>query len=156
MIANRYLQRDYATLKAAGVAVDDAKLFELGEMLTKFDAGSAEDGQDGVEAGSAKTLFDFIEAAKSSTPTSAEVVLEYLPAVEHFSRYKNAQTFLYGRFHFTAGDNAGETHRCLSCFPTESEEGEKPVAVEIANQRLEGIYAAFDEADIRCEKVFFE
>lgn len=159
MIANRYLQRDYATLKAAGLPVDDAKLFELGDMLTKFRSGysgSETDVQDGAESASARTLFDFIEAAKSGTPTSAEVVLEYLPAVEHFSQYKNAQTFLYGRFHFTVGDKAGETHRCLSCFPTESEEGEKPVAVEIANQRLEGIYAAFDEAGIRCEKVFFE
>lgn len=156
MIANRYLQRDYATLKAAGVAVDDAKLFELGDMLTKFDAESAEDAQEGGDSGPARTLLDFIETAKSGTPTSAEVVLEYLPAVEHFSHYQNAQTFLYGRFHFTVGDKAGETHRCLSCFPTESEKAEKPVAVEIANQRLEGIYDAFDGAGIRCEKVFFD
>jgi hypothetical protein len=156
MIANRYLQRDYATLKAAGLAIDDTCLFELGDMLTKFDAGSAEEGQEAGESSPAKTLFDFIEAAKSGTPTSAEVVLEYLPAVEHFSQYKSAQTFLYGRFHFDAADKAGESHRCLACFPTESGEAEKPVAVEIANQRLEGIYAAFDEAGIRCEKVFFE
>lgn len=149
MIANRYLQRDYATLKAAGIAVDDAKLFELGDMLTKFESGSEQD------ADSAKTLFDYIEAAKSGALTSAEVVLEYLPAVEHFSNYQNAQTFLYGRFHFIASDRSGETHRCLACFPTESKEAEKQVAVDIANQRLEGIYAAFDEAGIRYEKVFF-
>ena len=159
MIANRYLQRDYATLEAAGIAVDDTKLFELGEMLTKFESGYSgleKDDQDEGAPGSVKTLFDYIEAAKSGTPTSAEVVLEYLPAVEHFSHYQNAQTFLYGRFHFTAGDKAGETHRCLSCFPTESEEAEKPVAVDIANQRLKGIYDTFDGAGIRCETVFFE
>ena len=148
MIANRYLLRDYNELAKAGIEIDKERVFELGDMVLKFD--ERED-----RFGPPHTLEDYIEMAMGGTSMAVEVDLEFLPAVEHFGHYKNAQTFLHGRFQVTADDSTRECQRCLSCYPTEKEAEERPKSVEIANARLALLFDRFDKAAIRCERKFF-
>lgn len=148
MIANRYLQRDYRVLRDAGIAMAD-KLYTLDDMVVKFD--------DYQEAhGPVYTIDDYVHMAEEGNAVAVETLLEYLPAVEHFSNYKNSQTFLHGTFRVSA---LGETHpvqRCFSCYPTEQETEEKTLAVEIANRRLDLLYQGFDAASVRYDKIFFK
>lgn len=148
MIANRYLQRDYRVLRDAGIDMAE-KRYTLDDMVVKF-----EDYRD--THGPTYTIDDYVHVAEEGNPVAVEVVLEHLPAVEHFSNYKNSQTFLHGTFKVTA---LGETHpvqRCFSCYATEKEAEEKPTAVDIANRRLDLLYRKFDDAGVRYEKAFFE
>jgi hypothetical protein len=148
MIANRYLSRDYNELLSAGIDVDTERVFELGDMVLKFD-----DRED--RFGPPHTLEDYIEMAVEGSSVNVHAELEYLPAVEHFGHYKNAQTFLHGRFQVTADSHTRECQRCLSCYASDREDEEKPGSVEIANARLALLYDRFDAAGIRCERKFF-
>jgi len=148
MIANRHLSRDYERLKAGGIKVEQ-RMFSLDEMMVKFD-GVRED------AGPLLTIYDYIRIAGEGNAVRVDITLEYLPAVEHFANYKNAQTFLNGDFEVHALAKPGTCQRCLACYPTERERDEKPQAVRIANQRLALLYREFDKVSIQYAKAFFE
>jgi hypothetical protein len=148
MIANRHLSRDYERLRAGGIQVAD-RTFSLEEMMVKFD-GAQE------EVGPLLTIYDYIHIAGEGHEVRVEVSLEYLPAVEHFANYKNAQTFLSGDFTVQALAKTGSYQRCLACYPTEREREEKPQAIRIANQRLTLLYREFDKVSIQHQKRFFE
>ncbi len=147
MIANRYLQRDFARLEKAGIQVPDRR-FTLDEMVVKFEALEEDEGP-------LPTVYDYIALAKKNTEVSATVTLEYLPAVEHFANEKNKQTFLNGEFTFAGPEKSGSCQRCFGCYGTEAESKERPAAVAVANQRLALLYEEFDESGIRFEKRFF-
>jgi hypothetical protein len=148
MIANRHLSRDYERLKAGGIKVEE-RVFSLDEMMVKFD-GAKED------AGPLLTIDDYIRIAGKGNPVRVDVMLEYLPAVEHFANYRNAQTFLNGDFEVLALAKTGSYQRCLACYATERERDEKPQAARIANQRLVLLYREFDKVSIQYAKIFFE
>ena len=148
MIANRYLQRDYQALEKAGIEVEK-KLFTLENMLAQF-----EDKRD--EFIGALIIDDYINIAKGGEDVSVDVTLEYLPAVENFANYKERRVFFAINYNVT---HLGETHicqRCLACYAINKEEAERETARELANSRASGIYARFDEANIKYNKVFFE
>jgi hypothetical protein len=148
MIANRHLSRDCERLKAAGIQVAE-RAFSLAEMMVKFD-GAKE------EVGPLLTIYDYIRMAGEGNAVRVDVTLEYLPAVEHFANYENAQTFLNGDFAVQALAKTGTYQRCLACYPTEREKEEKPQAIRIANQRLTLLYREFDKVSIQHHKKFFE
>ena len=148
MIANRYLQRDYRTLAEAGIEVE-GKLFTLESMLAKF-----EEKRD--EFVSTLILEDYINIAKGGDDISIDISLEYLPAVENFANYKEKRVFFAANFNVT---HLGETHicqRCLACYAMDNETEEGQTAKELANRRVTSIYAEFDKANIKYNKVFFE
>ncbi|MCG6908587.1 MAG: hypothetical protein LJE94_00520 [Deltaproteobacteria bacterium] len=147
MIANRYLQRDYHRLKAAGIAVGD-HLFTLESMVVKYD-----ELQDG--GGPIMTIHDYINLAREGNPVSVEVVLEQVSAVEHFAHEDNAQTFLNGNFKISALGGTGSYQRCFSCYPTDSESEEKAHAIHVANARLQLLYEELDQAAIQHTRLFF-
>lgn len=139
-IANRYLQRDYHSLEAAGIPVTET-LFSLDDMVVKFERLKS-------DASKVLTLHDLVGIARTEK-ISLGISLETLLAVEHFAQQDNAQTFLSGEF--TARTAAGETytcHRCLACYATTGTEREKPVAVKVANARLNVIYCEFEQSGI--------
>jgi hypothetical protein len=148
MIANRHLARDYERLKSGGIKVAE-RAFSLEEMMVKFD-GAQE------EVDPLLTIYDYIRIAGEGNAVCVDVTLEYLPAVEHFANYKNAQTFLNGDFAVQALAKTGTYQRCLACYPTEREKEEKPQAIRIANQRLTLLYREFDKVSIQHPKRFFE
>ena len=146
MIANRYLQRDLRRLKGVGIEVE-AKLFTLDDMVVKFDKLHEEEGP-------LLTIDDYLHIAEEGNSMSIDVVLEIVPAVEHFATHKNAQTFLMGDFAVTTLGESHHSQRCFSCYPTEKPE-EQPTAVEVANARLKELYRQFETASILYEKRFF-
>ena len=148
MIANRYLQRDYARLKQSGFEVTE-KLFTLDEMVVKFEETSR--GQ-----GPGKTIYDYIELAHAGHPVHIDIGMEYVPAVEHFAGHDNAQTFLTVDFKVTCQNETYHTERCLACFPTDDRKKEKPRMVEVANDRLRLLYGQFDKAGIDYRQCYFE
>jgi hypothetical protein len=148
MIANRHLARDYERLQSAGITVAD-RAFSLEEMMVKFDGP-------GEEVGPLLTIYDYIRIAGEGNAVSVDVTLEYLPAVEHFAHYRNAQTFLNGDFAVQALAKTATYQRCLACYPTGHEKEEKPRAVRVANQRLALLYREFDKVSIEHHKRFFE
>ena len=148
MIANRYLQRDYHRLRKGGIEVGD-QLFVLEEMVIKFD-----DLKDRM--GQVLTIHDYINIAEEGNDVSIEVLLEYVPAVEHFAYEKNAQTFLNGEFKISILDRTGSYQRCFGCYPTGKEDDEKPHAVRVANARVRLLYSEFDKAGIRHTNAFFK
>jgi hypothetical protein len=140
-IANRYLQRDYHTLSSAGIPVEET-LFSLDDMVIKFERLKNENFR-------ALTLHDLIGMARAGERIKLDIALETLPAVEHFARHQNAQTFLSGEFR--ARTASGETytcHRCFACYPTQAAEAERHAAVRVANARLNAIYQEFDKSGI--------
>jgi len=149
MTANRYLQRDYRTLKEAGVRVEE-KLFTLEDMLVKF-REEEEEGGTGM-----LTVDDYVKVAREGTPMKMDIQLEDVPAVEHLEYKKNHQVFLMGDFII---DSQGKTHtcqRCFACYPADREADERPRQVRVANARLERLYQDFDQApSVRYEKRFF-
>jgi hypothetical protein len=148
MIANRYLERDYHSLKGAGIKVEE-RLFTLEDMLVKFDGYKEEHDL-------TLTMDDYIHMTREGTEVSVDLILEYVPAVEHFANQENSQTFL--TVNFTA-DALGKKHnfqRCFACYQTDREAQEKEGQMEVANARLKELYKAFGEASIRCEQRFFE
>jgi hypothetical protein len=147
MIANRYLQRDYSALEAAGIEVE-RKLFTLENMLAKF-----EEKRD--EFVSTLILEDYINIAKGGDPVSVAVTLEHLPAVENFANYKEKRMFLAANFDVK---HLGETHicqRCLACYAMGREKEDAQNAQELANRRAAAIYDAFDKSGITYNKAFF-
>ena len=151
MIANRYLKRDYQRLALAGIGMEDL-FFSLEEMLVKYDALDL--GKDPATGGML-TIHDYIRIAEEGNEVAVDVVLEVIPAVEHFAREKNEQTFLMADFSIDTLGQKSRFQRCLSCYPTAREQGEKPQAVYTANERLKLLYEAFDRADIRYAPRFF-
>jgi len=148
MIANRYLQRDYQRLMRAGIQVEE-RLFTLEDMLVKFE-GYQEDHDPTL------TINDYINMAREGMDVSVNITPEYVPAVEHFSNYQNAQTFLNIDF---VVESLGKKHnfqRCFACYQTDREEEEKSEQVEVANARLRELYEEFDAASIKYEKKFFQ
>ena len=148
MIANRYLQRDYRRLQEGGVAIAE-RLFTLEDMMVKY--------EDVHEAyGAVMAIHDYINLAREGNDVFVKLSLEYVPAVEHFANYKNAQIFLMVDFAITSLGKTSNIERCLGCYAQEGEKGEKPDMVDIANERLRLLYEEFDQASVEYEQVFFK
>ena len=147
MIANRYLVRDYRMLKDSGIDVEE-KLFSLEDMLVKFE-GYKEDHDPTL------TIHDYINMAKEGTEVSVKVEPEYVPAVEHFANYENAQTFLTVNFTVSALGKEHTFQRCFACYATDNEAEEKEKQVKVANERLDELYRDFEQAKIKYEKNYF-
>jgi hypothetical protein len=147
-IANRYLQRDLHRLGLAGIDVAQ-RAFSLPEMLVKFENLKE-------QAAPALTVEELIDLVGGHRSAVLEVKLERVPAVEHFAHHRNAQTFLSGEF--TAYLHRANCHsqRCLACYPTDQEAEAKPLAVKIANARLDAIYREFAQRAIRHDKRYFD
>ncbi len=147
MIANRYLVRDYNTLKKAGISLE-ARLFSLEDMLVKFQDYKEEHDP-------TLTIHDYINMAREGMDVSVEIRPEFVPAVEHFANYENAQTFLIANFIVNALGKEHRLQRCLACYPTEKEAEEKPKQIKIANARLELLFEEFDQAGVNYTKALF-
>ncbi len=148
MIANRYLQRDLRTLQDAGINVEN-KLFTLDDMVVKFEKLHESQGP-------ALTIDDYINLAGEGNAVAVEIGLEYVPAVEHFANYTNAQTFLMCDFIVTTLGHKHLVQRCFACYQTDKVNGEKQHAVEVANARMALLYERFDEVGIKYQKRFFD
>ena len=148
MIANRYLQRDYRRLERCGIEIEK-RMFTLEDMIVKFNGYHEEHGP-------ILTIHDYINIAKEGNEVSIDIVIEYVPAVEHFVNYENKQTFLMVEFNVTTLGRSGHSERCLACYPTEKEKEERWIATEVANERLRLLYQEFDDALIIFEECFFE
>lgn len=146
-IANRYLQRDYHTLKAGGVMVEE-RLFDLADMVIKFERLKE-------KARPEVAIPDLIVMAKSGTTLTVDVALELIPAVEHFYDAKNAQTFLSGKFTAKSIHETYNCHRCFACYATQYETEEKEIAIKVANLRLAAVYHEFDHCGISCRPRYF-
>ncbi len=147
MIANRYLQRDYRRLQEGGVAIEE-QLFTLEDMMVKY--------EDVHEAyGAVMAIHDYINLAREGNDVFVKLSLEYVPAVEHFANYKNAQIFLMVDFAITSLGKTSNIERCLGCYAQEREKEEKSNMVDIANERLRLLYEEFDQARVEYEQVFF-
>ena len=148
MIANRYLQRDYRRLEAGGIEIEK-RLFSLEDMMVKY--------EDVHEAyGAVMAIHDYINLAREGNDVFVDLSLEYVPAVEHFANYKNAQIFLMVDFAITSLGKIHKYERCLACFPEDGEKEEKQEKVSIANDRLMLLYDEFDLASVKYEKRFFQ
>lgn len=147
-IANRYLQRDYHALASAGIPAEKT-LFSLDDMVVKFERLKR-------DAPKVLTLHDLAGMARAGEKICLEIGLEILPAVEHFARHHNAQTFLSGEFKARTASGAAYTcHRCFACYATNAAESEKPAAVKVANARLKAVYHEFDQGGIDYTRQFF-
>ncbi len=148
MIANRHLQRDYWRLERCGIEIEK-RMFTLEDMMVKFNGYHEEHGP-------ILTINDHINIAKEGNEVFIDIIIEYVPAVEHFANHENKQTFLMVDFTVTTLGKSGRSERCLACFPTEEEKEEKQIAIGVANERLRLLYQEFDDASIIYEKYFFE
>lgn len=148
MIANRYLQRDYHRLTQAGMKIGQ-QLFTLEGMTVRFD-----DYQE--QYGPLLTIHDYLTIASEGNKVNVAVDLEFVPAVEHFARHDNAQTFLNGIFKIDTLGRTGYFQRCFACYGTETEGEERVAALRVANQRLELLYREFDAVAIVYEKALFQ
>jgi hypothetical protein len=147
VVANRYLQKDYHKLEKAGIDIE-RRLFTLEDMTVKFDGCQK-------EYDATLVIHDYINIAKEGNDVSVEVVLEYVPGVEHLVGYDNEMIFMMVEFKIAC---LGKTHRyerCLACFQAEREKEEKQHRINIANERLKILYDEFDQASIQYEKNFF-
>jgi hypothetical protein len=147
MIANRYLQRDYNRLEQSGIGIE-TKLFTLEGSVVRLTA--LKDDPRGV-----MIIDDYIHMAKGGDKVSVDISLEYVPAIEHFEYHKNRQTFLLADFTVTAQGKTAACQRCLGCYRTEGEQEERPLQIEVANDRLSLIYREFDLSSIMYEERFF-
>jgi hypothetical protein len=147
MIANRYLQRDYHRLEQSGIGIEQ-KLFTLEGSVVRL-AALKDDPRE------AMIIDDYIRMAKGGNRVSVDIALEYVPAIEHFEYHKNRQTFLLADFTVSAQGKTAACQRCLGCYQTEREQEERPLQIEVANDRLSLIYREFDLSSIRYEKRFF-
>jgi hypothetical protein len=146
MIANRFLQRDYHRLEQSGIGIEE-KLFTLDGSLVRLTTLKDDRRETMI-------MDDYIRMAKGGNKISVDIALEYVPAIEHFEYHKNRQTFLMADFTVTAQGKRAECQRCLGCYPTEKEQEEKPLQIEVANDRLTHIYKEFDLSSIGYEKRF--
>jgi hypothetical protein len=148
MIANRYLKRDHRRLEEGGIEIEK-QLFSLEDMMVKY--------EDVHEAyGAVMAIHDYINLAREGNDMFVKLRLEYVPAVEHFANYKNAQIFLMVDFAITGLGKTHKYERCLACYPQDREKEEKQEKVTIANDRLKLLYEEFDMASVKYEKRFFE
>jgi hypothetical protein len=147
MIANRYLQRDYKRLADAGVQVD-MRLFTLEDMVVKFDEMKEEHGP-------LLALHDYIDIAREGNEVAVEMVLEFVPGVEHFANYENQQVFLMVDFSVTTLGKTHKYERCLACYEADREKQERAQKIDIANERLKILYTEFDQVSIQYKKRFF-
>jgi hypothetical protein len=147
IIANRYLQRDLATLRAAGIAVAECA-FSLADMIVKFESLK----QQGRPA---LTVADLIGLAQGKKSASVTVCLESVPAVEHFAQHQNAQTFFTGEFTAVVEKETYQCHRCFACYSSAQEAQERHLAVGVANARLELIYKELDRYGIPHDTRYF-
>ncbi len=147
MIANRYLQRDLRTLQNAGIAVEN-KLFSLDDMVVKFEKLHENQGPP-------LAIDDYINLAEEGNEVTVEIELEFVPAVEHFANYTEAQTFLMCDFTVTTLGNTHICQRCFACFQTDKTNGERQEAVAVANARLALLYKRFDKVAIKYQKRLF-
>jgi hypothetical protein len=108
-----------------------------------------------ADQGPAMIIEDYIQVAKEGRDVSVTVALEYVPATEHFEYRKNHQTFLLADFTVAILGIAATCQRCVGCYPTEREEEDKPVQIQVANHRLSKLYTEFDLFSMRYEKRFF-
>jgi hypothetical protein len=147
MIANRYLQRDYHRLEQAGIPVE-RKLFTLEESVANLVNLKGDQG-------TVMIIDDYIRIAKGGNEVRVEVDLEYVPATEHFEYHRNQQTFLLADFTVTTLGKTAACQRCVGCYPTESEEKDKLLQIQVANARLTQLYAEFERFSMPCQKRFF-
>lgn len=148
MIANRHLQRDYHKLQESGVELEK-RLFTLEDMVVKFDEVK--------EAfGPLLDIYECINIAKADKDATVDIVLEFVPGVEHFANHENQQVFLMADFTLSLKGKSHRSERCLACYEAEKEKQEKQQKIGIANERLRLLYAEFDQASIKHEKRFFE
>jgi len=147
MIANRFLQRDYHRLEQSGIGIEQ-KLFTLEGSLVRL-AALKEDPR------KAMIMDDYIRMAKGGDKISVDIALEYVPAIEHFEYHQNHQTFLMADFTVTAQGRTTACQRCLGCYQTKKEQAERPLQIEVANDRLSLIYKEFDQSSIRYQERFF-
>jgi hypothetical protein len=147
MIANRYLQRDYRRLEDGGIPIEK-QLFSLPDMLLKFDNAHQ-------TYGSVMAIHDYINLAREGNDVSVEIMLEYVPAVEHFAGHKNAQIFLMADFEITCLGKTSHIERCLACYP-EKRADERSEMMAIANQRLKLLYEDFERASVKYSESFYQ
>jgi hypothetical protein len=147
MIANRYLQRDYHRLEQSGIGIEQ-KLFTLEGSVVRMTALKDDPRE-------AMIIDDYIHMAQGGDRVSVDITLEYVPAIEHFEYHQNRQTFLLADFTVRAQGKTAECQRCLGCYQTEREQEERPLQIEVANDRLSLIYREFDLSSISYEKRFF-
>jgi hypothetical protein len=147
MIANHYLQKDYHRLEQGGIKIEQ-KLFTLEEMSVQLMNLKEHQKQSIV-------IDDYIEMAKGGLIISANVSLEYVPATEHFEYHTSEQMFLFADFIVEARGEVATYEHCLGCYPAEKEKEEKPVQIQVANDRLSQLYREFDLCSFRYEKRFF-
>jgi hypothetical protein len=147
MIANRYLQRDYHRLEQSGIGIEK-KLFTLEGSVVRLTALKDDPRE-------AMMIDDYIRMAKGGNKVSVDIALEYVAAIEHFEYHKNRQTFLLADFTVTAQGETAACQRCLGCYPTEREQEERSLQIEVANDRLSLIYREFDLSLIMYEERFF-
>jgi hypothetical protein len=146
-IANRYLQRDYHKLRAAGIQVEE-RLFDLADMLVQFDQAPAP----GAEVW---TLPDLVAAARGGRRVAVDAALSSISAVEHFDRQDQAQTYLMAEFSAKVDEGECFSERCFACFPTEGGTTDRRRAVEIADARLALLYEEFQQVGIVCPRRYF-
>jgi hypothetical protein len=147
MIANRYLQRDYHRLEQSGIGIEK-KLFTLEGSVVRLTALKDEPRE-------AMIIDDYIRMAKGGNRVSVDIALEYVSAIEHFEYHKNRQTFLLADFTVTTQGKTAACQRCLGCYRTGREQEERPLQIEVANDRLSLIYREFDLSSIMYEERFF-
>jgi len=147
MIANRFLQRDYHRLEQSGIDIEQ-KLFTLEGSVVRLTAFKEDPRK-------VLIIDDYIRMAEGGGQVSVDVALEYVPAIEHFEYHQNNQTFLLADFTITAEGENFACQRCLGCYPTDRELEEKPVQIEVANDRLSNLYRDFDQTSIKHEPRFF-
>lgn len=148
MIANRFLHQDYRRLAQSGIKLEE-KLFTLEDMVVKYENLHE-------QYGSLLSIHDYINIAREGTGVVIDVDLEYVPGVEHFANYENAQIFLMADFSISCLGKTHHNERCFACYAAEKEKEEKQSMIEVANERLRLLYQEFDQAAIKCEKRFFE
>ncbi len=147
-IANRYLQRDYQVLNAAGIEIEK-EMFSLDDMVVKFDRLKEVDQP-------SMTIPELVGLAQAGKKMSVDLVLDYWPAVEHFANQKNAQTFLSGEITARVGQKVYRCQRCFSCFATDKAAEEKPRAIKVANARLELMFKDFERVGINHKPQYFQ
>ena len=148
MIANRYLERDYAKLDQAGIEVPH-ELFSLDAMMLQFDKSQQEYSH-------LIALHDYIELARAGNQISVATSLELVPAVEHFDGQDTKMIFLMAEFEVFYLDETRKYERCLACYPLENESGERQAKIELANERLGLLYDEFKQAGMNIEQAFFQ
>lgn len=148
LIANRHLERDYKILRDAGIHSGD-QVFTLDQMMVKLDDIKEKDEQ-------IYTIYDFINMAKAGEEVAVAVELEEVPAVEHFDHKENPQTFFMTNFKIKTRDRSYECQRCLGCYATGNETEERPLAIRVANARLDNLYHIFQATGIAHDNPVFK